>query len=178
MVTVRGKSEVRAYMAAIPDRMNKLLRAAGREGAKIVADEIKANTPSDEVRDNVRIRSTVRDELISVKIDVAPGWARSVGIWLEWGTRGHFISVADDQRGGRSIGRINEQVRDAKGNASLVIGGKFVGATVWHPGADSHPTFRPAIDTKGRDAIAAAQAYINVRVSRRGVADVAEGDDA
>lgn len=166
MVTVRGKSEVRAFMASVPAKMDAVLRGAARAGAKVVADEIKASTPSEEVRENLRIRSKVGDDHIKVTIDVKPGWARSLGIWLEWGTDPHFISVNDGQRSGRSVGRINKQVRENDGNASLVIGGAFVGQTVWHPGIRPQPVFRPSLDHKGAEAVAAAQAYINARISR------------
>lgn len=179
MVTVRGKSEVRVYIAAVPAKMDAVLRGAARAGAKVVAAEIEANTPSEAVRENLRIRSKAGDDHIKVTIDVKPGWARSLGTWLEWGTDPHFISVDESQRGGRSVSRINKQVRENEGNHSLVIGGAFVGTTVWHPGIRPHPVFRPALDHKGPEAIAAAQAYINARVSRAGISAVSdEGDEA
>lgn len=176
MPTVRGKAEVRAYFAAAPERLTKVLRGAARAGAKVVAEEIKRNTPSDEVRAAVRIRSQASDGQIRVKIDVKPGWARSLGIWLEYGTAPHLISVDESQRAGRSIGRINRLAKGDDSSHSLVIGGNFVGATVLHPGAQAHPTFRPAIDQKEAEAIAAAQAFINVSLSGPGIADDGAGD--
>lgn len=178
MATVSGRSGVDAYFASAPAKLENILRGAARAGAGVVADEIKVRTPSEEVRDNLRIRTQRGDGQIVVRIDLKPGWARSVGTWLEYGTSGHFISVDDSQRGGRGIGRINQQVREADGDASLVIGGKFVGKTVWHPGARPHPAFRPALDAKERDAIATAQGYINARVGRGGINAGPEGDDA
>lgn len=175
MPTVRGKSEVQAFMARIPGQMNDVLRGAARAGARIVADEIKATTPSDAVREAVRIRTQVGDDQVRVKIDVKPGWALSLGVWLEYGTSPHFISVDDSQRGGRSINRIN-RLADTEG-ASLVIGGNFVGQTVWHPGARAHPTFRPALDKKESEAIAAAQAYVRTRVTRAGIIGRSGKDD-
>lgn len=175
MPTVRGKSEVKAFMAAVPGKMTDVLRGAARAGAKVVANEIKATTPADEVAKALRIRTQAGDGQITVKIDVKPGWARSLGIWLEYGTSPHFISVDDSQRGGRSVGRINRLSEEH--GASLVIGGKFVGTTVWHPGARPHPTFRPALDQKEAEAIATAQAYIDKRVTRGGIAAASEGSD-
>ncbi len=175
MPTVRGKSEVKAYFAAIPGKMNGVLRGAARAGANVIADEIKQRTPSDEVREDIRIRTKAGDDQIKVTIDVKPGWGRSLGLWLEYGTSPHFISVDESQRGGRSVGRINRLAEEH--GASLVIGGNFVGKTVWHPGARPHPTFRPALDQKEPEALAAAQAYINARVSRAGIAAASEGSD-
>lgn len=177
MVTVRGKAEVQAYMAAIPAKMNRVLRGAARAGAKIVADEIKVNTPSDEVKKNIRIRSRKGDDQIKVTIDVKPGWGRSVGTWLEWGTDPHFISVDASQRKGRSVGRINKLAKEEGSSHSLVIGGQFVGTTVLHPGSRPQPVFRPSLDHKEGEAIAAAQAYIRAHVSRGAILASPEGED-
>lgn len=159
-------------MRAIPEKMERVLRGAGRAGANVVAEEIKLTTPSEAVRENIRIRTKAETDRIVVRIDVKDRWANAVGVWLEYGTAGHFISVDDRQRRGMSVGRINRLTNEG----SLVIGGKFVGSTVWHPGARPHPTFRPALDRKEAEAIAAAQAYINTRVTRAGILDSVEED--
>lgn len=175
MPTSRGKTQALAYVASVPARLDPVLRGAARAGARVVVDEIKELTPSEAVRENIRMRTQASDDQIKVRIDVKPGWARSVGTWLEWGTSPHFISVDDSQRQGRSVNRINQL--SAEHGASLVIGGKFVGKTVFHPGARAHPAFRPAIDTKEAEAIAAAQAHINARVKRSGIIGGDEGSD-
>lgn len=168
MPKVRGQAEVKRYFAdARTTIARSIVPGAARVAAKIIADEIRAETPAEEVRDNLRIRSRREDGRVVVTIDIPPGWARSVGIWLEWGTAPHLISVDPSQSGGRSAGRINRLAKE-KGvpHHSLVIGGKFVGSTVWHPGARPHPAFRPAMDKREAEAIAAAQAYINTRIAR------------
>lgn len=163
MPTMKGRDEVRNFIRRLPAQLEeKVLRGAARAGAKVVADEIKLRTPSEDVRNAVRMKTKVDDGFVTVRIDLKPGWGRSVGTWLEWGTEGHFISVDDSQRDGLSVRRVNEKTREG----SLVINGNFVGTTVWHPGARAQPAFRPAIDTKAGDAIAAAQGYINTRLSR------------
>lgn len=179
MPTVRGKADVDRFMAQIPVDMTKVLRGAGRAGAKVVSAEIKELTPSEEVRDNLRTRTKQYDGRIVVRIDVKPGWARSLGTWLEYGTSPHLISVDESQRQGMSIGRINRLANSPDSSHSLVIGGKFVGTTVFHPGAQPHPSFRPALDTKEAEAIAAAQRYVNSRVKRSGIVVDAEpqGED-
>jgi hypothetical protein len=176
MPTVTGKGDVRRFIAGLPaDLESKVLRGAARAGGKVVADEIKARTPSDAVRESVRIRTQLGTGRVVVKIDVKPGWARSVGTWLEYGTDPHFITVDESQRDGMSASRINKMSKAG----SLVIGGKFVGTTVFHPGARPQPTFRPALDAKEDEAVAAAQAYINSRVTRNGIvgAPDAKGDE-
>lgn len=177
MVTVRGRSEVSAYLAALPEQITKVLRGAGRAGGKVIADEAKDRSSSDAVANDVVVRTKNADGRIVVTVTVKPGYSWFRALWLEFGTDPHFIRVDDTQRKGRGIGRINQQVRDARGDGSLVIGGKFVGDTVWHPGARPHPFLRPALDIKEADAIAAAQAYINARVSKAGITATAEGDE-
>lgn len=169
MPTMTGRSAVKSYLGRIPEQMKGVLRGAARKGGEVFADEVKANTTSDDVRDAVRIRTKVDDSHVTVAVDLKPGWGRVVGNWLEYGTSPHFISVDDSQRGGRSVARINQLVGEEGGNRSLVIGGNFVGRTILHPGARPYPTFRPARDTKEAEAIAAAQAYIDSRVSRAGI---------
>lgn len=174
MAKLRGQAAVSAYFAAAPEKLTGILRGAARAGAKVIADEIKGSTPSGVVREAVRITTKSGDGRMVARIDLKPGWARAVGTWLEYGTSPHFISVDKSQRRGRSVSRINQQANGHDTSHSLVIGGKFVGATVFHPGARPHPTFRPALDTKEADAITAAQGYINARIARGGMTD---GDD-
>lgn len=175
MPTVTGKREVRDFIAQVPAKMDKVLRGAGRAGAKVISEEIKERTPSEEVREGLRTRTKASDGRIVVRIDLKPGWARSVGTWLEYGTAPHFITVDDAQREGRSVKRINEMQKGKAG--SLVINGAFVGSTVFHPGARAHPAFRPALDIKESEAIAAAQSYINSRVTRSGIIATAEPEE-
>lgn len=171
MVTVTGKAAVKAYIGGVPAKMQRVLLGAARAGAVVISDEIKLRTPSEEVREGLRRKTKTTDGQITVRIDLKPGWARSLGTWLEYGTSPHFITVDDSQRSGKGIGKINQQVKENDGRASLVIGGNFVGDTVFHPGARAFPAFRPALDSKEQEAIAAAQAYIAARVSRAGIND-------
>lgn len=170
MVTTRGKSEVQRFMAALPEQIvGKLLVGAGRAGGKVIAEEAKDRSISQDVADNIVVRTKREDTRIVVRITVKKGFALSVGNWLEWGTSPHFITVDDSQREGRSVARINALAKAPGSNHSLVIGGKFVGATVFHPGARAHPFLRPALDLKEGEAVSMAQSYINARVTPRGI---------
>lgn len=163
MPTVRGKEDVRAFIAQVPVVMEtKVLRGAARAAAKIVAEEAKARSISDLVAQSVKIstRQIEQGRVIAKVQTKGPG--AYMAPWLEYGTDPHFITVADSERRGMSIGRVNRSVK----NGSLVIGGNFVGETVFHPGARPHPFMRPALDTKADEAVRAAQDYINVRVAR------------
>lgn len=178
MAKVRGRQGVKAFMAALPKEIEeKLLRPAAKRGAKVIAEEAALRSESHEVAEAITVKSKKGDGRIVVTISVKPGWTYSVGVWLEWGTSPHFISVDESQRKGRSVARINRLANEDRSSHSLVIGGKFVGQTVFHPGARPHPFLRPALDAKGRDAVAAAQAYINSRIGPHGITGPAEGDD-
>lgn len=172
MASATGRARASAYIGKIPEQLTRLLAGAGRAGGRVIAAEAKSNAQASEVANAIIVRSKSGDGRVVVRITVkrekgqsAPGWAYSQAIWQEYGTAPHFITVADGQRQGLGIRRINQRVGEADGNASLVIGGKFVGKTVFHPGAKAHPFLRPALDFKGAEAVRTAQAYINARVS-------------
>ncbi len=180
MATVKGREGVRAYFEQIPEALEKkVLRGAAKAGATVIAEEAKTRSISDEVSDAVKVstRQTEPGRVVS-KIQVK-GDGAFIAPWLEYGTEPHFITVDESQRDGRGIKRVNQQLRDSGGNASLVIGGKFVGATVFHPGARPYPFLRPALDTKEAEAIKAAQTYINTRLAKEGLggAEVPEVDE-
>ena len=184
MPTRTGKSEVAAYFRQVDKKLSGLLRGAGRAGGDVIAAEAKSRATSPEVADNIEVRSEVKGQEVRVRITVkhvdgrgSPGLAYSKAVWLEYGTAPHFISVDDGQRGGLGIRKINAKFKEADNNASLVIGGKFVGTTVFHPGARPHPFLRPALDIKEREALEAAQRYINARVSRAGITGTDESRD-
>lgn len=175
MVTTRGKSDVQRFMARLPEEiMSKVLVGAGRAGGKVIAEEAKDRVISHDVADNIVVRTKREEKRVIVRITVKKGFALSVGNWLEWGTAPHFISVDVSQRGGKSVRRINE----LGNHASLMINGKFVGETVYHPGARAHPFLRPALDLKEGEAISMAQAYINARVTSGGIVGQADQGDA
>lgn len=173
-----GLSSVQAKMRRIPDDMRLVLRGAAREGGKVFAEFVRENTFSEAVRKDVRVRTTVDDEYVRATVDIKAGWGRSVATWLEYGTEAHFISVDKSQRKGMSTGKINDRVREEGGNHSLVIGDKFVGTTVWHPGTSPQPVFRPARDLRAAEAKAAAQQYIRARINRGVITPGDEGDEA
>lgn len=144
--------------------MTKVLRGAGRAAGEVIADEAKLRSRSQAVREDIVVTSKVDGDRVVVRITVRPGWARSVAIWLEYGTAAHFISVDDSQRQGMSVGAVNRTT--AKG--TLVVNGRPVGKTVWHPGAQPFPFLRPAFDTKIEEAFRVGQAYIRARVRHPG----------
>lgn len=165
MVKTRGKAEVKAFIRALPEQIERrLLVPAARAGINVLKDEAADRVTSDEVRENLQTSVQRRDDKVIAKLSVKPGWARSLANWLEYGTSGHFITVQDGAREGRSVARINRLNREG----SLKIGNTFVGQSVYHPGARPHPFMRVSLDTRGAQAIATAQTYINANAHRLG----------
>lgn len=156
MVAVRGRTAFREYMAQLAtDIDEKLLPGAARAGAKVIADEARRLCESSTVAEAIKVKVRNDGGRISATIGVDKGWPMHLGIWLEYGTDPHTIT--------------------ARGN-TLSIGGRPVGKSVLHPGARPFPFLRPALDTRDKDAFAAAQAFINSRVSRSGIAGGSKGD--
>lgn len=177
MASVRGKEGVKSYFARLPTQLTDVLRGAGRAGGRVIAQEAKDRSASQDVAGDVVVKTKVDEGRIVVTVTVKPGFNWFRALWLEYGTDPHFISVDDSQRGGQGIRRINQQVRAAGGDASLVIGGQFVGKTVWHPGARPMPFLRPALDIKEAEAIRAAQAHINARIAGGKIVGKDEGEE-
>lgn len=177
MPRVRGRAEVKNFMARIPvDLEGKVLRGAARAAAKVVAEEAKERTQSDEIRGAIKVSTSRPDGgRVIAKVQVK-GRGAYLAPWEEYGTAPHLISVDASQSGGMSVGRINRLAKDPDSNHSLIIGGNFVGATVLHPGARPNPFLRPALDIKEGEAIAAAQNYIRSRIKRSGIVGEPEGD--
>ncbi|WP_288935067.1 HK97 gp10 family phage protein [uncultured Sphingomonas sp.] len=173
MPTLKGREAEARRRAEVPAKLRRILRGAARAGAVVIADEAKQRVPSDQVRDGVIVgRSKERGDIVVAKVTVKEGWPRSLGAWLEYGTSAHFISVDPAHAGGRTAQRINnldteaaKEGRDGPGR-TLIINGKPVGTTVWHPGATEHPWLRPARDVKAREAFDAAQSFITAGVRR------------
>jgi len=174
MATSRGGAAVRRYIEQLPAELERtVLRGAARAGGKVLVDGAKERSISSDVDDAIVMKRKSEPGRITVIITVEKGWARSVANWLEYGTDAHFISVAKEERGGKSVARIN-----ATDKRSMIIGGKFVGDTVFHPGAKPHPFLRPTLDIDGPKAVAEAQNFINAHVTPSGIIASAEtGDD-
>lgn len=160
-VTVKGRDALRRHLLQeVPAQIKTVLRGAAKAGAAVIRDEAKQLCESDRVRAKIKVKGGKDDDAnATATVYISGFWERTIANWLERGTSAHYISVDDEQRGGRTAARIN---RLGKAGV-LVINGQPVGTTVLHPGARPHPFMRPAMDTRERDAIAAAQAYVDGR---------------
>jgi len=166
MAKATGRTEVSRYMRSIPVALEtKVLRGAAKAAAAVVRDEVKLRANSEDLREGIITRTKSEEGRITVRVTVEKGWAYSLGLWAEYGTDPHFISVDPSLSGGRSVRRTNKMLKEG----SLVIGGQFAGTSVFHPGAGAEPFLRPSLDIKRAEAIAAAQGYITTRLARHGL---------
>ncbi|MDF0540787.1 HK97 gp10 family phage protein [Sphingobium sp. H39-3-25] len=173
MPRVSGRDSVRDFIARIPaDVEKRLLRGAARAGANVIADEARDRSISDEVTAAIKVSTSIKDGQVVGRVQVK-GKGAYIAPWLEYGTAPHFISVDDSQRGGMSVRKVNSSIDPG----SLMIGGKFVGKTVHHPGARPNPFLRVSLDMKEQEAFAAAGRYIAARVTRAGIIGSDEGDE-
>ncbi|MDR7102990.1 HK97 gp10 family phage protein [Croceicoccus sp. BE223] len=198
MPTVKGRAEVRAYMASIPEALEtKMLRGAGRAAARVVADEAKERVISSEVRAAIKV-STKQEQAGQVIARVqVKGRGAYLAPWLEYGTSPHLIAPGDSGLSARALnkraknsGVLRQGVLRQEDSGLVRVGGyeyqvgprrartednvlrikdKFVGGAVLHPGARPHPFLRVSLDLKAGEAIAAAQGYINARIAREGL---------
>ena len=165
-----GLVDLSRVLAELPSNLERnVLRGALRAGAEVFAEGAREGCRSSEVRASIKTSSRSQPGLVTAKIQTK-GPGAYMAPWLEFGTDPHFISVDSAQSGGRTIKRIN---RDLK-HDSLVIGGRFVGDTVFHPGARAFPFMRPAIDTRETAAIAAISGYIAKKATKAGLEQPAE----
>jgi hypothetical protein len=131
------------------------------------------------IADSVKVKPKKHGTLIIARV-LFEGPGAYVGRWLEYGTAPHFISVDPAYRQGMTTRRTNKRIADGDDalKSTLLINGKPVGATVYHPGSKKVPSLRPALDRKQAEAKAAAQSYISARVTRAGIiGDDTEGAD-
>ncbi|USU06292.1 HK97 gp10 family phage protein [Sphingomonadaceae bacterium OTU29LAMAA1] len=189
MAKRRGGAGWRRRMEQLPQQLVKrVLPGAARTGAKVIAGEAKVllggrlaevgGGAKVLIADAVKVRSKKREGLVVARV-LLDGPGSYVGRWLEYGTDPHFITVDDGKRQGLTTRRVNSRIKDGDSalHATLVINGKAVGPSVYHPGATAHPFMRPALDVKRTEAVAAAQSYINSRVRRAGIIGNDEGDE-
>lgn len=171
---VTGGAELDRLLQTLPGKVQKnVTRAALRAGAAVLLREVRQRIPVDQgvLRTTSRIsaRNTPQEVQVSVKVG---GKHKGVDGWyarlVEYGTRQHYIKVADVDRGrGRkrgtlaTISTVNRRV--------LQIGANFVGPSVLHPGARAQPFMRPAVDAKFNEAIAAVTAKVRERLTREGL---------
>lgn len=173
---LKGMGALKDFLASLPANIERnVLRGALKAGAEVIAEGAREGCRSAKVRATIGVTTRAEKGLVSAKVQTKGDGAFKAP-WLEHGTDPHFISVDAEQSGGRTVSRINRLAKEPGAGHSLVIGGKFVGDTVFHPGAKPYPFMRPAADTREGAAIAAIGAHINKKATKAGLSAPAVED--
>lgn len=170
---IKGGQELAAFLDQLPDKLvRNVLRGGLRAGAREIAKEAKAgiHSISGELARGVKVATATVKGQARAYVRLR-GKAAYIGRFVEYGTAPHIIRAKGAKA---SIRTLNEM--DARG--SLVIGGRFVGSVVRHPGAKAKPFLRPALDRKAAAAVNAAGEYIARRLKIGDIqAPTLESDD-
>lgn len=185
---VKGLANLQRALDSLPAKIEaNMMRGALRAGAKVVATEAQANIDSisGDLARGVRYGAKMDRRMGQVRSYVRAGGKGSDGWYarfVELGTKRHLIKVREDAKPTRmtrrgpkaySINTINKMIA----SGSLVIGGKFVGASVEHPGARPKPFLRPALDANVASAVEAVREYLRRRLSSKHGIDVPAPDN-
>lgn len=176
-VNVKGLSELQKFLDELPVKMERtIMRSALREGAKVILEEAKSNVAvkNGYLRDSLRVRTRSKRGVVTASITSEGVEPRNIPIWIEYGTNAHLIKVQEDEKPTRmtrhgprklSMKTLNKMIN----RNSLVIGGRFIGPVVSHPGAKPMPFMRPALDSKAQEALKAVGDAIKNRLTKQGL---------
>lgn len=147
---VKGLAELQAFLDQLPAKMEaNIMRAALREGAKVVQAEVQASAPvrSGLLKAGIKISTSSRRGKVTASIK-AKGKHGFLAPWIEFGTAAHFIKP--------------------KRAKSLFFAG-LMRDGVDHPGTAPHPFMRPALDGKAGEALVAVGEAIKKRLTKQGL---------
>lgn len=196
-LTIKGDAKLNATLDGLSMKLSRnVVRGGMRKLAQVIAEEAKLRVSSSggtrqgkngqirahaqQVRDSIKVRSSVLSTGTITSYVYTRGPGAFVAPWLEYGTAAHLVAVREDVRptAVSKRGKVRtwsvRQINTAVARGSLVIGDRFVGAVVSHPGATPKPFLRPAVDAKIADGIEAMAHYISARLERYGLNPPAE----
>lgn|SRR3990167_902194 len=185
---VSGLSDLQKLLDTLPAKLEaNIMRGALRAGMKTVKDKavINIQKESGDTARALKISTKLRDGIVK-SVLAAKGFEGYKAMWLEYGTRPHYISVHDinknvNQRLSRKRGEVALESMSTVNRRMLAIGGNFIGPTVFHPGAKPHPFMRPALDSTAQEALLAVGNYIKARLQKKHGIDTShimiEGDE-
>lgn len=170
---VIGLDKLLAELQALPVKIERnIYRGALRSGAKVIADEAKHLVPVDdgELRSSIRVSVRVGRNNGKITANIKAGNKKAFyANFIEHGTVRHYIkaSIRPQRLTRRGLKTISiKTLNKIESRGGIVIGGRFVGTQVIHPGSRKHPFMRPALDTKWRDAVTAFADYVRVRLPK------------
>jgi len=173
-VNITGLDELFNAFDTLPDKIaDNIMRGAMRAAAKPVLEEAKRNVNVQwgTLESSLKIGTKREKDKVTAKV-YAPGFQGFKALWLEYGTKAHFLLVPDEQKAtnvsrSRKAGQIVKESTTTFNRRFAVIGGKIVSGMLKHPGSRPFPFLRPALDSKASDAVMAAALYIQNRMKTK-----------
>lgn len=154
-INIVGGKELAQFLQQLPLKIEKnIMRAALRAGARVIADEAKQNVPVQygDLKKSIRTGSNAKKGRVEAyaKAGDKKAWYYR---FVEFGTAAHIIK-------GKSGNNLKFTTKD----------GKLIQIPqVNHPGAKAKPYMRPALDSKGDDAVLAVTNKIRERLTKEGI---------
>ena len=150
LTRLRGGRELQQMLNSLPAKLEKnIMRSALRAGARVIADEAKANVPVDNGDLKRSIKVSTRGKRGKVEARVRAG---GKGVFyahmVEFGTAAHVIKGKNGKR--------------------LFFNGVFA-ESINHPRARAKPFMRPALDGRANEAIRAVGEQIRKRLTKHGI---------
>ncbi len=184
--TVLGLAELAKFLSSLAPKLEKsIMRGAMRAGGVVImrSAESKVHSITGGLVRGFTVGTSARRGVVKARVRVkGPKNKPNLPIWVEYGTRPHLISVSDQDRrvsdggGGTTLVSMTTINRWERIKRALMIGNRFVGPVVKHPGARPHPFLRPSLDQAAGAAVVAAGEYIKKRLTKEGLEAAGEVD--
>lgn len=164
-VNVAGLKDLGMFLQQLPLKLEKnILRAALRAGARVIANEAKINVPVHlgDLKKSIRTGSNAKKDMVEAYARAGNKKAYYYR-FVEYGTAAHLIKA------GKNKPLLVFTAKDGK---------KIEATQVNHPGAIAKPYMRPALDSKGKQAVDAVVKKIQDRLTDEGInVPASEGTD-
>lgn len=155
-VNIAGGKELAQFLQQLPLKIEKnIMRSALRAGATVIAKEAKLNVPVQlgELKRSIRTGSNAKKGRVEAYARAGNKKAYYYR-FVEYGTAAHVIKAGKNKK------LLTFTARDGK---------KVEIQQVNHPGAIAKPYMRPALDSKGKDAVRAVTQQIRARLTKEGI---------
>lgn len=147
---LKGGAELQRMLNSLPAKIEKnIMRSALRAGARVIANEAKANVAVEDgaLRRSIRVSARAKKGRVTASVKAGSKEAFYYR-FVEFGTAAHTIKPKNKQ--------------------ALYFDGQFA-KNVRHPGAKAKPFMRPALDNKADEAIQAVGEQIRKRLNKAGI---------
>jgi HK97 gp10 family phage protein len=164
LVNISGGKQLAEFLNQLPLKIERnIMRSALRAGASVIAKEAKVNAPIKSGNLKKSIRTGSNSKKGYVEAYVAAGGKKSkdgklkkgafYAQFIEYGTAAHLIKPKNKKK-------LSFIAKD---------GNRVNTFSVNHPGLQAKPFMRPALDSKGTQAVAAVTARIRERLTKQGI---------